>query len=67
MQQEVKGTAERNFKSWYFPHKCNCKKTVTEEEAIYIGDSKDLGGIDWFNCPHCKTTFTKFRNKEKHE
>lgn len=47
--------------SRFFPHTCNCKKVLEEKESPYIGKMKDRRGsfLYMFNCPHCKTTFSK--------
>ena len=47
--------------SMFFPHNCTCKRVLEEKECDYIGKMKGLKNYSlyMFNCPHCKTTFSK--------
>jgi len=50
----------------FFPHACKCGHTSKNEtEAPYIGkmDTKRGSWLYMFNCPKCKTTFSKKSKK----
>jgi hypothetical protein len=60
MEQEI--NEDHNI---YFPRMCSCGKELNccKVDIKFRGKTVDLGGVDWFDCISCKTTFACVRSK----